>query len=358
MHACAVTLIMRQRWTPGIRRTASIYLLFCCSYLESHNLSYFNSSIANQRVCNVSLPSYVRPRVLLFIHVPKCGGTTVRTLFHKYGWHVTYWALSQRLDGWKANQMLHAIKDALLHAKNKVFVEWHVNLDWSVLPVIERHVRIMCPDVDYRAWTILRPPTDLLVSNGVYWQPHVPPELVITIWREYYLFNVFQTPHDVPKNDTTSLCNTSADLCRPWTRFYAGLMHMNTTDEQVLHLAGHKVAVTLARADALTSQGCDQIINHIMTLVAPLHSVLWLNDNHTMRIIHAVADGADTFEPQLNVSPRLRTPHSATSNHLLGARYKTPELTALMLAENNCSIKLYGRLRSKFQTTDSSRQMA
>ena len=78
------------------------------------------------------------PIVLLFLHVPKCGGTSVRSIF-RAGWHRTHWSLSNRPAGvWHSHRMLKAIHDALKQNKTRIFAEWHIELNFTFLPEFER----------------------------------------------------------------------------------------------------------------------------------------------------------------------------------------------------------------------------
>ena len=63
-----------------------------------------------------------RARVVLFIHVPKCGGTSVRDIFRWHNWSMTYWSNSQRLTGWKANRLLANIRSYLARNDTRIFV--------------------------------------------------------------------------------------------------------------------------------------------------------------------------------------------------------------------------------------------
>ena len=83
-------------------------------------------------------PLAQRQRVLLFLHVAKCGGTSVREIFHRHKdvWHATYWSLSQRQYGFKANRILHGIHLALRQNHTRIFVEWHVAVNFSFVPTL------------------------------------------------------------------------------------------------------------------------------------------------------------------------------------------------------------------------------
>ena len=68
-----------------------------------------------------------QPHVLLFLHIGKCGGTTVRSIFqHGGGWVRPIWSITQRFSGWKANRMLHSLHTSMAHGAQKIFIEWHL----------------------------------------------------------------------------------------------------------------------------------------------------------------------------------------------------------------------------------------
>ena len=68
-----------------------------------------------------------RPHVLLFLHIGKCGGTTVRSIFqHAGGWVRPIWSITQRFSGWKANRMLHSLHSSMAQGAQKIFIEWHI----------------------------------------------------------------------------------------------------------------------------------------------------------------------------------------------------------------------------------------
>ena len=134
-----------------------------------------------------------RPRVLLFLHVGKCGGSTVRAIFQsqKQHWTATYWAMTQRFTGWKSNRILHAIHSQLKHSNvSRVFVEWHLGINFTAVPDLRRFVHIMRPDAEFRVFTILRSPTKLIASNGAYFSPAIRPDVYLRMNAEHLLFKV------------------------------------------------------------------------------------------------------------------------------------------------------------------------
>lgn len=153
-----------------------------------------------------------RPHVLLFLHIGKCGGTTVRSIFqHAGGWVRPIWSITQRFSGWKANRMLHSLHSSMAQGAQKIFIEWHIVRNppaphllaesppvqhsilhmshvhvmptrlacacwqepkFSDVPDIIRYARVMRPDVDIQVFTILRSPAKLIASTAVYFDPN------------------------------------------------------------------------------------------------------------------------------------------------------------------------------------------
>ena len=142
-----------------------------------------------------------RPAVVVFIHLPKTGGTAVRTIFERSGWHLTLWSLSQR-------RFLRAIEDALISANQsaaqngcrlnrpkrcaaRVFVEWHLSpYNLSFVGTIEQRVRELRPDALFRSFLILRHPVQFVASNGAFWRPHLLAEDVVRLGPELLLFEL------------------------------------------------------------------------------------------------------------------------------------------------------------------------
>ena len=123
-----------------------------------------------------------RPAVVLFLHLPKCGGTSVRTMFQRAGWHLTLWSLSQRRflsaiddalisDNATAQQRCHTAKARPKRCSTRLFVEWHLSpYNLSFIPTIEQRVKLLRPDAIFRSFLIMRPPIDLVSSNGAFWR--------------------------------------------------------------------------------------------------------------------------------------------------------------------------------------------
>jgi hypothetical protein len=126
-----------------------------------------------------------RPRVVLFLHVAKCGGTTVRNIFKSQGWHMTFWSLTNKPTGtWHANRLLKDIHKSLSRNHSRIFAEWHVELNFSAVPEIEAHVHNMRRDVRFTSFTILRPPVSLVSSANAYFVPLRPANLSILLTPE------------------------------------------------------------------------------------------------------------------------------------------------------------------------------
>ena len=76
---------------------------------SGHALAALTAPIGN-RTRGGRLRHPTPPTVLLFLHLAKCGGSTVRTIFSRAPWNCTYWSLTQRFVGWKANRLLAQVR--------------------------------------------------------------------------------------------------------------------------------------------------------------------------------------------------------------------------------------------------------
>jgi hypothetical protein len=138
-------------------------------------------------ITGATVPS---PVVVLFVHVPKCGGTTVRHVFSNSAWYRTHWSLTCRPTGvWHSHRLLKAVHTALRQNRSRIFAEWHQELNFSWLPTLEAHVRRMRPDVRFISFTILREPSALVASHHAYWEPSRPVNLSLLLQPEFLLFH-------------------------------------------------------------------------------------------------------------------------------------------------------------------------
>jgi len=160
-------------------------------------------------------PMKANPVVILFLHVPKCGGSTVRSIFKYNQWHMTHWSLTQRYEGsWHANRLLNGIRTQLAGNKSKIFVEWHLEVNFSFVPELETHIHRMRPGVRLIIFTILRQPNYLIRSAYAYFAVNCPVTLAITLHPENFLFttlNLTLPLQSTPPNGT-SVCDWQPEL--------------------------------------------------------------------------------------------------------------------------------------------------
>jgi hypothetical protein len=157
------------------------------------------------------------PRVLFFIHVPKCGGSTVRSIFKNRGWHMTYWSLTNRPEGWKANRILHSIREALRLNHSRIFVEWHLQINMSFMPELRERVVRMRPEtaIRFNSFTILRDPVTLVSSTSAYWLPDRPADLSVLVMTEHLIFGIIfagsvrDPQHSMPRSSSSAQSNQS-----------------------------------------------------------------------------------------------------------------------------------------------------
>eukprot|EP00966_Prymnesium_polylepis_P097744 2263966-Prymnesium_polylepis.1 len=157
---------------------------------EGHDLRLVTQPIP----ANVLEKMPVRPRVVLFLHYAKCGGTTVRNIFHMQKWSATYWSSSQRFYGWKANRILDGIRHFLMQNKTRIFVEWHLGTELLDVPHIRDSVRMIRPDTEFIAFTIFREPASMVASIGTYFNPSTPPMVYLLQGQETLLKWVSHDP--------------------------------------------------------------------------------------------------------------------------------------------------------------------
>ena len=101
----------------------------------------------------------------------------------------------------------------------------------------------------------------------------------------------------------------------------------------------------------VASVGCPTLVEGVMELlVASNMNILWLEDNQTMHIVHAVADGAPVFqlEPSMTLETAVRTPRTVPSPANIKALYKMQSMQELAVSENECTMRLYRRLRARY----------
>lgn len=343
------------------------------------------SSLTTPILTKVGRPLVHRPRVLLFLHIPKCGGTTVRQIFRTSGWYMTLWSLTQRQQGWKANRILHSIRNALVLNKSRIFVEWHIGLNFSFVPELAAHVRTMRPGVRFAAFTLLRQPSNWIASNGAFWRPSMSAALWIRLSGERMLRTLLDddTGHLYVKVDGGSLCapsGTKEAFCRRVQQFHAvlrmcgrrdanprawerctqryqiafdssmlgdGNITMNDTIQASADV-GDMVGWQSTR-DAL---GCEALVSAALSVLEPMH-VFVLEDSPWQAVL-AVARGdnltfkrpshhmADTFNTSW--MPRAR---AAASDPQYLEQYRTPAAVALSREENRCTAMLIERVRQR-----------
>lgn len=286
-----------------------------------------------------------RPQVVLFVHLPKCAGTTVGAVFHMHNWSRTLWSLTQRWSGWKANRLLHSIHWLLSRNLTKIFVEWHLDYNFSAVSEIAQYVRRMRPGVVFRSFTILRSPIELVGSNGAYWAPEMAAPLFIDQHPEMLLFGSIRIKSTIA--DGRGECAKNRTFCNAIARYYArirGSRSINVKDEVA---AEDAMAQRTGRLTRLAVDGCNSLIEEAIHLLSSVDRVLLLEDETTMRVVHAMARGDLSFRP-LRPDIKLIEPsqrNTATVGSKQRAPYRTADAIALANTANNCSMTLYRRLQ-------------
>lgn len=343
----------------GARNCACCALaLALCTGVQSHNLSSLGF-LAPPR----GLSWAPRPRVVLFIHVPKAGGTTVRGIFRYHNWTMTLWSLSQRYTGWKANRLLHSIHMNLGLNRTRIFVEWHLDYNLSMVPEIHHYVRIMRPDVVFRSFIILRDPLEFLRSNGAYWTPGRPAEMFLKEHPEHLIFGALRVSVSSNSSNGTALCllPSSRDLCDDIVRYEKHVRwkkeHKAAIRAGMAPVASENITTSLeesesaeasaiqrgGRLETIARGGCAPVQGEALHLLAMLDGVLFLEDRSTMQTVGKMA--ATPHSSGALLPPMSSLP--STKSSLVNRRpYDLPDAKALARKENACSIELYARLKA------------
>jgi hypothetical protein len=113
--------------------------------------------------------------------------------------------------------------------------------------------------------------------------------------------------------------------------------------------ARSEAAHAVAKRRMLSSTGCTPLVRAALATLSGVHRVLFLEDNHTMPTLHAVAHGALSFRPPAAGSPYWASPtlRSAVNAKAQLQPYKAPDVVQLAREQNNCSTTLYARVRAR-----------
>lgn len=333
-------------------RLASLSLLVWCA--GSHKLQDLIKPIGTRH-------SAERQRVLLFLHVPKCAGTTIRGIFGRQQWKATYWSLTQRFEGWKANRILFAIRNFLASGETRIFVEWHLGINISSVPQLGEAVRTMRPSVEFLSFIILRTPDSLVRSIGAYFSPAVPPDLFILTHTEFLLFDFLKLPLAVqPANNTCADSKERYHECVEVARRFPGLGHgVNASSAGALTHAGDLLSNADARHATVVSVGCASLIATALDLLLGVDHILLLEDDQTLQTMNRVArwtpsQGNLSFQRMEDLTgyKTLRLASSSTDpwKKNIVAAYNSSANRSRARRANKCSLAVYEQIRLKYGT--------
>jgi hypothetical protein len=312
----------------------------------------------------------VPPVVLLFYHLPKCAGTTIRELFSYHGWFRTFWSNTQHPTGRHANRLLRAVAVALRSGEKRIFAELHIApLNWTAIPDMERAWRTLVPNLRFRAFTVIRPPLSLLASNGQFWYPWMPPDVYIKFSPEQFLLRVIlaDTHHMARFRETangSAVCERQHALCSQWaeasrpcgrstcqpSRYLR--RRANGTLEEALFDSAIRAATELGAVEAaLAAAGsCAPLVAAALVSVAPVHFILNLADNSTFPRLHTAARGNLAFTAKARP---LAGQKPDQTRHYLPSRkqnsYTSEANAALAREKNRCSLELFEALSSRLR---------
>ena len=326
---------------------------------------------------------------------PSRAHEAVRTLFRGQKWFSTYWSLTQRPTGsWHANRLVWNIHKALRENHSHIFAEWHMDLDFSQVPDIERYVRAMRPDVHFVSFTILRRPELLVRSAYAYFNPSCPADLAIKLNPEMLLFQVLGVPRSQRQLNVSEVCMQQPELCEraaiqraslriakhksphvawnytlailergalarlgkqlhelPNNAHDAGAGNRSASPPDAISAVERAVGqYQLANAASIQVEvsrtGCDVLVERALTVLSAVDHVLLLENPGTMRIMQATAFGHLSFQnpSDVDVSKFGHVFKQARTTRTYVAQYKAEAVIEDTLRLNRCSRQAYDRL--------------
>ena len=347
-------------------RSAFAYVLLS---LTTHAACHLLADVIAPITRPINRSAALKPRVLLFIHIAKCAGTTVRGIFHDQKWASTYWSLSQRFEGWKANRILHSVRLLLERGDHpRIFVEWHLSPNITIVPQMGAYVKMMMPDVEFVSFIILRSPTVLVASTGTYFNPGISPDIYIRTHADYFLFDVLGLPTIMEPNNRTCTDERRQQECNELITGWqlAGNRPFNASSEgssAALRKASYMLSRMDARRATVESVGCASLTAAALRTLSNLDHVLFLEDNQTMQIVQRVARwrpaaGNLSFEQiagdekQQYTSPIKASASSDRWKKQVVAAYKSAKSRDLLSRENTCSLAAYAKILARYRRHD------
>ena len=293
-----------------------------------------------------SLPLSNRSRVVLFMHLPKCAGTTVRSLFFKErgGGNMTKVWIQRTLWSAGPRSILSGILSALRDRLPFVFAEMHLKLDWTLAKKVRDASYRLRARVDgaplnatVYSFTIWREPASLALSNWAFW------------WSN-------GTRGDVARQRAAAWLRASPEFL-----FFgnAGTMsrgsipvqlepaEANDTQGCQERAADRDACVHTARVRRqLSRHGCAPLVRAGLDALAGLSEVFLFEDRRSLSRVRDIAAAGRPFGASTNAAAlelargRMRT--------MVGSYNRSDETLQQVARENNeCSLQLDALVRSR-----------
>ena len=327
----------------------------------------------------VALVNQQRPVVVLFLHLPKAGGTSVRHIFAKVPAVCKHWswpcktkaksgcARSYCYDRWGPElfKYIHRWRPGQQQRDRHLFLEWHMGLNFTRIADLKPRVQLHRPNLCLRVITLLRRPDQLVASIGAFFSPYVPPELVLRYIAgpELLLFEYFGLAY--APADGRLACAQQPLACQgvanqgsfwsnpaSWTWRNRSYANASAAQWEYAHRKMGSAAGKFARTLAL---GCAALVEQTMRVFEPIDAVLFLEDNRSYPAVHefARAAAASSECPSLRETP-LPTLQQRTTLKSAATRpgpkrpWQAPGVAALAHELNACSMAAYLALRTKY----------
>jgi hypothetical protein len=282
--------------------------------------------------------------VVVFLHVPKCGGTTVRNVFHRsHRWAMTSWSTSPP-------QITATVLGWLRKNVSRIFVEHHMDISWWFPAHLKSRVLAAMPAVRFCSFALLRSPDALALSSWGYWSGahNVSASEYSRVHSEQLLFEHFKlTPPRVKAED---VCTQEpwAATCAAWRAYAARPQRRSHAGQDAVNpvTAAEAELVEMAQRAWATEQNCSLYVEKALRLASRVDTLLFLNDGTSMERIAAVAFG-ETLNCTGMGSPQIRprnTNHRPSYRRLYTDRAMWNSSLRAAAEVNRCSMDLYRRL--------------
>jgi hypothetical protein len=315
--------------------------------------------------------------LVVFLHLARCGGTTVRQLFHMGGrWTCSFWGLSAP----GAVDWLRRV--AVVQGKRKIFIEHHRECcDWDLPAKLRAELLREGLKVRLRAFTTLRNPVSQVSSTHLHWYHSVPASVYAEATTELLLFSgpfrgqgtlsiplgAARAPGSkhAPIRDPTvrkSLINGTAGWCeapeyiplcaafKSWVdEYHPSNFTEIRTDAMAARLAAIRASMTAGWCDAFIAAA-------LARLIASLTHVFIIDEHRTgdtmgddaFAMLQTWAAEGGSNHTQMDKLMDTTSKHARHANKSNGGHHQIGYALAPSdaLPYNGCSLRLYERLQT------------